>query len=92
MTAVTEITLALPSAITVAVGDQITQAGGTQQGVVKTAVTGGTSITLIGVNGTFTDSADLKKNGTGTGITPGTVTVVYTNKPTWTNTLDGGTF
>ena len=92
LTAVTEVTLALPSAITVAAGDQITQAGGTQQGVVKTAVTGGTSITLIGVNGTFTDSADLKKNGTGTGITPGTVTVVYTNKPMWTNTLDGGTF
>lgn len=92
LTAVTEVTLALPSAITVAAGDQITQAGGTQQGVIKTAVTGGTSITLIGVNGTFTDSADLKKNGTGTGITPGTVTVVYTNKPMWTNTLDGGTF
>lgn len=92
LTAVTEVTLALPSAITVAVGDQITQGGGTQQGVVKTAVTGGTSITLIGVNGTFTDSADIVKNGTGTGLTPDTVTVVYTNKPMWTNTLDGGTF
>ena len=92
LTAVTEVTLALPSAITVAAGDQITQAGGTQQGVVKTAVTGGTSITLIGVNGTFTDSADIVKNGTGTGLTPDTVTVVYTNKPMWTNTLDGGTF
>ena len=92
LTAVTEITLALPSAITVSVGDLITQSGGNQQGVVKTAVTGGTSITLIGVTGTFTDSADLIKNGTGSGITPDSATVVYTNKPMWTNTLDGGTF
>ena len=92
LTAVTQITLALPSAITVAAGDQITQAGGTQQGVVKTAVTGGTSVVLIGVNGTFNDSADLIKNGTGTGITPDSVTTNFTNKPMWTNTVDGGTF
>ena len=92
LTAVTEVTLALPTAITVSVGDLITQSGGNQQGVVKTAVTGGTSITLIGVTGTFTDSADINKNGVGSGITPDSVTVVYTNKPMWTNTLDGGTF
>ena len=92
LTAVTQITLALPSAITVAAGDQITQAGGSQQGVVKTAVTGGTSVVLIGVNGTFTDSADIIKNGSSTGITPDSVTTNFTNKPMWTNTVDGGTF
>ena len=93
LTAVTEITLALPSAITVVAGDQITQQSNAgAYGVVKTSVTGGTSVTLIGVQGTFNTSNDLIRNGTGTSITPDSSTTVYTNRPMWTNQLDGGTF
>ena len=93
LTAVTEITLALPSAITVVAGDQITQQSNAgAYGVVKTSVTGGTSVTLIGVQGTFNTSNDLVRNGSGTSITPDSSTTVYTNKPMWTNQIDGGTF
>ena len=92
LTAVTEVTIALPSALSVTAGDRITQAGGSQQGVVKTT-SNTTSITLIGVQGTFTNSADLFKNGTTTSITPSSApTVVYTDKPVWTTTIDGGVF
>jgi len=94
LTAVTEHTYALDAAIDVAVGDVITQQGGsTARGVVKTEGTGVNSITLIGVEGDFTSvSADLVKNGTNTTVGVTGKTVVYTNKPTWTDTLDGGTF
>ena len=92
LTAVTEITLALPSTLTVTAGDQITQQGNAGvQGVVKSD-SNGTTVTLIGVEGTFNTSADLIRNGTGTSVTPDTVTTVYRNKPMWTNTVDGGTF
>ena len=94
LTAVTEVTIALPSALSVTAGDRITQpsGGGSQQGVVKTT-SNTTSITLIGVQGTFTNSADLFKNGTTTSITPSSApTVVYTDKPVWTTTIDGGVF
>ena len=92
LTAVTEVTIALPSALSVTAGDRITQTGGSQQGVVKTT-SNTTSITLIGVQGTFTNSADLFKNGTTTSITPSSApTVVYTDKPVWTTTIDGGVF
>ena len=92
LTAVTEVTIALPSALSVTAGDRITQAGGSQQGVVKTT-SNTTSITLIGVQGTFNNSADLFKNGTTTSITPSSApTVVYTDKPVWTTTIDGGVF
>tara|TARA_B100000212_G_scaffold341530_1_gene324975 strand:- start:69 stop:1769 length:1701 start_codon:yes stop_codon:yes gene_type:complete len=94
LTAVTEVTIPLPSALSVTAGDRITQpsGGGSQQGVVKTT-SNTTSITLIGVQGTFTNSADLFKNGTTTSITPSAApTVVYTDKPVWTTTIDGGVF
>ena len=94
LTAVTEHTLALDATITVAVGDVITQQGGsTARGVVKTAGTGVNSITLIGVEGDFTSvSADLIKNDTNVAVGVNSKTVVYTNKPAWTNTIDGGSF
>ena len=93
LTAVTEVTIALPSALSVVAGDRITQqGGGTQQGVVKTT-SNTTSITLIGVQGTFTNSNDLIKNGSPTSITPSSApSVVYTDKPVWTNIIDGGVF
>ena len=73
-------------------GDLVTQAGGgSQQGVVKTT-SNSTTVTLIGVTGTFNTSADLILNGTGTGKTPSNVSTTYTSKPMWTTTIDGGTF
>ena len=92
ITAVTEIVLTLPSSQSVTAGDLATQAGGgTQQGIVKTS-SSGTSVTLIGVTGTFNTSADLIINGAGTGKTPSNVSTTYTSKPIWTTTIDGGTF
>ena len=92
LTAVTEIAITLGSSQAVTAGDLVTQAGGgTQQGVVKTS-SSGTSVTLIGVTGTFNTSADLIINGAGTGKTPSNVSTTYTSKPIWTTTIDGGTF
>ena len=92
LTAVTEIAITLGSAQSVTAGDLVTQAGGgTQQGVVK-STSNSTTVTLIGVTGTFNTSADLILNGTGTGKTPSAVSTTYTSKPMWTTTIDGGTF
>ena len=92
LTAVTEIAITLGSAQSVTAGDLVTQAGGgSQQGVVK-STSNSTTVTLIGVTGTFNTSADLRLNGTGTGKTPTNVSTTYTSKPMWTTTVDGGTF
>lgn len=92
LTAVTEIAITLGSAQSVTAGDLVTQAGGgSQQGVVK-STSNSTTVTLIGVTGTFNTSADLILNGTGTGKTPTNVSTTYTSKPMWTTTVDGGTF
>ena len=92
LTAVTEIAITLGSAQSVTAGDLVTQAGGgSQQGVVKSS-SNSTTVTLIGVTGTFNTSADLILNGTGTGKTPTNVSTTYTSKPMWTTTIDGGTF
>ena len=92
LTAVTEINLSLPSSTSVTSGDQVTQVNNSgAYGVVKTTVSG-TTITLIGAQGTFDTTNDLKVNGANISIIPGTVTTIYTNKPMWTDTLDGGTF
>ena len=93
LTAITEITLALPSGQNITIGDQITQVGNASAyGVCKTTITGGTTLTLVGVNGTFNNSGDLLVNGTSISISPNTVTTVYTDKPVWSNCVDGGTF
>ena len=92
LTAVTEIAITLPSAHAVTAGQIATQGGGgTQQGIVKTS-SSGTTVTLIGVTGTFNTTADLIIDGTGTGKTPSNVSTTYTSKPMWTTTIDGGTF
>jgi len=93
LTAITEVNLALPSGQNITIGDQITQIGNASAyGVCKTTITGGTTLTLVGVNGTFNNSGDLKVNGTSISISPNTVTTVYTDKPVWSNCVDGGTF
>ena len=91
LTAVTEVVLTLPSALNVTAGQYVRQAGGTQNGIVKTTVNS-TSVTLIGVEGTFNTSNDLLLNGAATGITPNSVSTTYTSRPMFTTTIDGGSF
>ena len=98
LTAITKVTLgSLSSGITVSVGDIVRQDSTGAYGVVETAVSGGNSVDLIGVEGTFNTSNNLRREGQSGAIanlasTPGAATNVYINKPHWTSTLDGGTF
>ena len=97
LTAITKNTLNLSVAITAAAGDIIKQDTTGAFGIVETGITGSTAVDLIGVEGTFNTSNNLRKEGNSGAIAnlssvPNTVTVVYTNKPHWTSTLDGGTF
>jgi hypothetical protein len=96
LTAITKITLSLPSTITVTAGDLIRQDTSGAYGIVET---GGSisSVDLIGVEGTFVNTYNIRKEGNNGSIQdlaliPSTVTTIYTNKPHWTSTLDGGTF
>ena len=98
LTAITKVTLSsLSSGITVSVGDIIKQDTTGAFGIVESAVSGGNSVDLIGVEGTFNTSNNLRREGQSGAIanlasTPGAATNVYINKPHWTSTLDGGTF
>ena len=98
LTAITKVTLSsLSAAITVAVGDIVKQDTTGAFGVVETAVTGGNAVNLIGVEGTFNTTNNLRREGQSGAIAnlssvPGAATNVYINKPHWTSTLDGGTF
>ena len=97
LTGITKNTLALPSNVTLAVGDIVKQDTTNAYGVVETAVNAGNSVDLIGVEGTFTNTYNIRKEGANgyianLSVIPSSVTVIYTNRPTWTSTLDGGTF
>ena len=96
LTAITKVTLALPSAVTVTTGDIIRQDTSNAYGVVETGGTT-TSLSLIGVEGTFVNTYNIQKEGDNGSIQnlsviPSSVSTIYTNKPHWTSTLDGGTF
>lgn len=91
LTAITEITLTFGSVASVTTGDIVLQDASGAYGIVKTTVSSST-ITLVGVEGTFTNTYNVNKNGVSLSLIPTTVTTIYTNKPTWTSTLDGGTF
>ena len=96
LTAVTKNTLALSGNVTVSVGDIVRQDTSNAYGVVETGGTGN-SISLVGVEGTFDTTNNLRKEGNNGSIenlsvTASSVSVIYTNKPSWTSTLDGGTF
>ena len=97
LTAITKITLGLPSNVTLSKGDIVKQDTSNAYGVVESAVSGGASIPLIGVEGTFVTNQNIRKEGNNGSIQnlsviPNDVTTNYTNKPSWTSTLDGGTF
>ena len=96
LTAVTEVDLTLGSSVTVSVGDIIKQDTSNAYGVVKTGGTVST-ISLTAVEGTFTNTFNLRKEGadgshTNLSQIPTTVTNIHINKPTWTATLDGGSY
>ena len=98
LTAITKNTLSsLSTNISVTAGDIIRQDTTDAYGIVETTVTSSNTVDLIGVEGTFTNSYNIRREGQNGFITnlssiPGTVTVIYTNKPSWTSTLDGGSF
>jgi len=97
LTAITKIVLTLPGAVTLSQGDIVKQDTTNAFGVVESAVSGGTSVPLVGVEGTFNTSNNLRREGQSGAIqnlstSPSAVTNTYINKPHWTSTLDGGTF
>ena len=97
LTAITKNTLTLGANITAATGDIIRQDSTNAYGIVESGVTNSSTVSLIGVEGTFNTSNNLRKEGSSGSIAnlasvPSAVNVIYTNKPHWTSTLDGGTF
>ena len=97
LTAITKKTFDLSVAITVSAGDIIRQDSTGAYGVVETSVSGGTQVSLIGIEGAFNTANNLRREGQNGFISnlasvPNTITDIYTNKPHWTSTLDGGTF
>ena len=96
LTAVTKVVLTMPGNVTLAKGDIIKQSSSNAFGVVETAVNASTSVPLIGVEGTFNTSNTLIREGVSGGTSslaaPSSVSTTYINKPSFTSTLDGGTF
>ena len=96
LTAITKNNLTINSSVTLDTGDIIRQDNSNAYGVVEA---GGNLnvISVVGVEGVFDTTNNLRKEGNnGTienlSVTPTGVNVIYSNKPTWTSTLDGGTF
>ena len=96
LTAITKNNLTINSSVTLDTGDIIRQDNSNAYGVVEA---GGNLnvISVVGVEGVFDTTNNLRKEGNnGTienlSVTPTGVSVIYSNKPTWTSTLDGGTF
>ena len=97
LTAITKNTLTLGANITAATGDIIRQDSTNAYGVVESGVTNSSTVNLIGVEGTFNTSNNLRREGQSGAIAnlasvPSAFAVIYTNKPHWTSTMDGGTF
>jgi hypothetical protein len=97
LTAITKNTLTLGANITAATGDIVRQDSTGAYGIVESGVTNSSTVNLIGVEGTFNTSNNLRREGQSGAIAnlasvPSNVAVIYTNKPHWTSTMDGGTF
>ena len=97
LTAITKNTLTLGANITAATGDIVRQDSTNAYGIVESGVTNSSTVNLIGVEGTFNTSNNLRREGQSGAIAnlasvPSAVAVIYTNKPHWTSTMDGGTF
>ena len=97
LTAVTKKEFSLTASITASAGDIIRQDSSNAYGIVETSVSGSTTVSLVGIEGTFVTGQNLRREGVSGGISnlasnPVGITDIYTNKPHWTSTLDGGTF
>ena len=97
LTAITKKDFVLSAPITASAGDIIRQDSTGAFGVVESGVSGSTTVSLIGIEGAFNTANNLRREGQNGFITnlasvPSTITDIYTNKPHWTSTLDGGTF
>jgi hypothetical protein len=97
LTAVTKKEFTLTASITASAGDIIRQDSTNAYGIVETPVSGSTTVSLVGIEGTFVTGQNLRREGVSGGISnlasnPAGITDIYTNKPHWTSTLDGGTF
>ena len=96
LTAVPKVVLTMPGNVTLTKGDIIKQNSTNAFGVVESAVSGATTVPLIGVSGTFNNSNTLVREGQSGGLAnlaaPSSVATTYINKPSFTSTLDGGTF
>ena len=97
MTAITKRVLNLPSNVTLAEGDIVRQDTSDAYGVVESAVSNAATVPLVGVEGTFNTTNNLRKEGdngfiANLSVVPSSVGVIYTDRPHWTDTLDGGTF
>ena len=97
LTAITKNTLTLGANITAATGDIVRQDSTGAYGIVESGVTNSSTVNLVGVEGTFNTSNNLRREGqngaiANLGSVPSNVAVIYTNKPHWTSTMDGGTF
>ena len=87
----------MTASITASAGDIIRQDSSNAYGIVETSVSGSTTVSLVGIEGTFVTGQNLRREGVSGGISnlasnPTGITDIYTNKPHWTSTLDGGTF
>lgn len=96
LVAITRVDLTLPSSVTVTAGDFIKQDSSNAYGVVETGGTVST-LNLIGVEGTFNTTNNLRREGAGgqvqnLSVIPSSTSIIYTNRPTWTATLDGGSY
>lgn len=97
MTAISKRVLNLPGNVTLAKGDIVKQDTSNAFGVVESAVSNAAVVPLVGVEGTFNTSDNLRKEGANgfiddLALSPDSVSVIYTDRPHWTDTLDGGTF
>ena len=97
MTAITKRVLNLPSNVTLAEGDIVKQDTSDAYGVVESAVSNAATVPLVGVEGTFNTTNNLRREGqngfiSDLSVVPSSVGVIYTDRPHWTDTLDGGTF
>ena len=97
MTAISKRVLNLPGNVTLAKGDIVKQDTSNAFGVVESAVSNAAVVPLVGVEGTFNTSDNLRKEGANgfiddLALSPDSVAVIYTDRPHWTDTLDGGTF
>ena len=97
LTAVTKKEFTLTASITASAGDIIRQDSSNAYGIVETSVSGSTTVSLVGIEGTFVTGQNLRREGVSGGLSnlasnPAGITDIYTNKPHWTSTLDGGTF